>query len=155
MRSSHLKERADDDSSSVMSTSQGSDDETGEDEEGEEEGEQGEQGDGDQIVMGSGKREFDARSIRSFESMMSDRQKGRDRSGTGRKSLTDRLARVSGIGSLKVRRLLIHTLLNSRSQQQLLCVCRRARRIHRPLGAHPSYHHLTQADLKAQGHRLP
>ncbi|KAJ8694979.1 hypothetical protein PTI98_007609 [Pleurotus ostreatus] len=100
VRSSHLKERADDDSS-VTSTSQGSDDETGEDEEAEDEGEEGEQGDGDQIVMGSGKREFDARSIRSFESMMSDRQKGRERSGTGRKSLTDRLARVSGIVSLK------------------------------------------------------
>ncbi len=103
MRSSHLKDRADDESSSMTSTSQGSDDETGEDGEEDEEGEEEEQGDGDQIVMGSGKREFDARSIRSFESMMSDRQKGRDRSGTGRKSLTDRLARVSGIGSLKVR----------------------------------------------------
>ncbi|KAF4569894.1 hypothetical protein EYR36_009696 [Pleurotus pulmonarius] len=100
VRSSHLKDRADDESSSMTSTSQGSDDETGEDGEEDEEGEEEEQGDGDQIVMGSGKREFDARSIRSFESMMSDRQKGRDRSGTGRKSLTDRLARVSGIVSL-------------------------------------------------------
>lgn len=148
MRSSHLKERTDDDSS-VTSTSQGSDDETGEDEEGEEEGEEGEQGDGDQIVMGNGKREFDARSIRSFESMMSDRQKGRERSGTGRKSLTDRLARVSGIGSLKVRFTHIHR------QSQPLYFCRRICRTRRPQDAPPSYHRLTRVVLTAQGHRPP
>ncbi|KAJ7026588.1 hypothetical protein C8F04DRAFT_107931 [Mycena alexandri] len=43
----------------------------------------------------------DARSIRSFESMMNrERSKGR-RSSTGRKSLTDRLAHVSGLAGLK------------------------------------------------------
>jgi hypothetical protein len=49
---------------------------------------------------GSGE-EYDARSIRSFESMMS--AKGKDRRGGGgtRKSLTDRLAHMSGLARLK------------------------------------------------------
>ncbi|KAJ8516880.1 hypothetical protein ONZ45_g5866 [Pleurotus djamor] len=88
--------QTDDESSSVT-------DDTGDDS-GEDEDDDGEEGDGEPILMGGGslKKEFDARSIRSFESMMSERQKnGRSRSGTGRKSLTDRLASVSGMGSLK------------------------------------------------------
>ncbi|KAF7292828.1 VPS9 domain-containing protein [Mycena indigotica] len=46
--------------------------------------------------------QYDARSIRSFESMMSrERRKNRAPRGSGRKSLTDRLAHVSGLAGLK------------------------------------------------------
>ncbi|KAJ7628718.1 hypothetical protein FB45DRAFT_43419 [Roridomyces roridus] len=74
----------------------GSDSEEDDDREGEsEDGDEEDENDGLYEAASS----YDARSIRSFESMMSrERSKGRRMSkpGTGRKSLTDRLAHVSG-----------------------------------------------------------
>ncbi|KAL0953328.1 hypothetical protein HGRIS_004573 [Hohenbuehelia grisea] len=72
-------------------------DEDGSSEDGEEEEDEDDDGEGS---VAASTREHDARSIRSFESMMSEKVKGREkRSSSMRKSLSDRLAHVSGMAA--------------------------------------------------------
>lgn len=78
--------------------------------EGEEDDGEGESGEEYEEYENEGGSSYDARSIRSFESMMSrERSKGR-RLNPKRKSLSDRLAHVSGLAGLKASR--THSILD-------------------------------------------
>lgn len=89
VRSMHVNEE----NPSSVNSEEDEDDEEGNDEEEDDEGGKDE----DEEAVG----EPDARSIKSFESMMSG--KSRDRRGaSARKSLSDRLAHMSGLAALKV-----------------------------------------------------
>jgi hypothetical protein len=64
-----------------------------------------EEGEGEEEEGAEAGSTFDARSIRSFESMMSSSKEGKGKSGPSseRKSLSDRLAHMSSLAGLKVR----------------------------------------------------